>query len=444
MPTLTRTLGFRDLTLITVGSVIGSGIFLVPGPVMRNVGGSVGLAMLVWIAGGLLSLLGALTYAELSAMNPEAGGLYIFIRDGFGSFLAFMFGWVLFFVTSSGTNATLAVAFSTYLQQIVPLTPWMGKAVSIAMLVVVMLVNVWGTRRSADLNNWTTGIKVLLIVGMSGALLWVGRGFSASHAHLWASIPMSRWALLSGFGVAMVSVLWAYEGWQFGTYSAGETVNPQKDFPRALFVGTAGLIVIYLLANVAYLVALGPAEAAKSDSVAAAAMAAMFSPAAGKIVALVILISIFSATNVTVLTAPRVYFAMAADGLFFKRLAEVHPRFGTPAFAIIISSIWSMVLALSGTFEELLTYVIFVGWIFYALAGASIFVYRKRQPDRPRPYRVPGYPWTPILFVLTGAAIVANTIIAEPRNAAIGLGISLVGAPAYFIWKSRKEKQIHQ
>ncbi len=439
MATLTRTLGFRDLTLITIGSVIGSGIFLVPGPVMRSVGGSVPLALLVWLAGGMLSLLGALTYAELSAMNPEAGGLYIYIRDGFGSFLAFMFGWVLFFVISCGTNATLAVAFGTYLQEIIPLTPLMVKLVSVSMLLVVMLVNVWGTRQSADLNNWTTGLKVLLILGMSGALLWVGRGFVGSHVQLTASVPTSRWALLSGFGVAMVSVLWAYEGWQFGTYSAGETLNPQKDFPPALFVGTTSLIAIYLVANVAYLAALGPVQAAKSDSIAAAAMSAMFSPAAGKIVALAILVSIFSATNVTVLTAPRVFFAMAADGLFFKRLAEVHPRFGTPALAIVSSSIWSIVLALSGTFDELLTYVIFVGWIFYALAGASIFVYRRRQPNHHRPYRVPGYPWTPIIFVLTAGAIVANTIIAEPKNAAIGLGITFLGAPAYFIWKSRKK-----
>jgi APA family basic amino acid/polyamine antiporter len=438
MPQLTRTLGFRDLTLITIGSVIGSGIFLVPGPVIRQVGGSMGVALLVWLVGGILSLLGALTYGELSAMNPSAGGLYVYIRDCFGKFFAFMFGWTLFFVTSSGTNATLAVAFSAYLGEIVPLTPVMAKLIAATMLLVVMVVNVWGTRRSADLTNWTTAVKVAAILGMSIALLWLGHGFAGSRPYLW---PLHfSGALASGFGVAMVSVLWAYEGWQFGTYSAGETLNPQRDFPRALTAGTAACVALYMLANVAYLAGIGPVDVARSDSVAAASMAVIFTPAAAKLVALAILISIFSATNVTVLTATRVYYAMATDGIFFKRLAEVHPRFGTPAFAIVTSSVWSIVLALSGTFEQLLTYVIFIAWIFYALAAASIFVYRRRQPNASRPYSVPGYPWTPLLFILAAAALVGNTIVAEPLNALVGLGIVLLGAPAYLIWQSRSRK----
>ncbi|MBZ5551715.1 MAG: amino acid permease [Acidobacteriia bacterium] len=438
MPQLTRTLGFRDLTLITIGSVIGSGIFLVPGPVIRQVGGSMGVALMVWLVGGILSLLGALTYGELSAMNPSAGGLYVYIRDCFGKFFAFMFGWTLFFVTSSGTNATLAVAFSAYLGEIVPLTPVMAKLIAAAMLLVVMAVNVWGTRRSADLTNWTTAVKVAAILGMSIALMWLGHGFVGSRPYLW---PLHfSWPLASGFGVAMVSVLWAYEGWQFGTYSAAETLHPQRDFPRSLTIGTGALIGLYMLANVAYLAGIGPVAVARSDSVAAASMAAIFTPAAAKLVALAILISIFSATNVTVLTATRVYYAMASDGIFFKRLAEVHPRFGTPAFAIVTSSVWSIVLALSGTFEQLLTYVIFIAWIFYALAAASIFVYRRRQPNASRPYRVPGYPWTPLLFILAAAALVGNTIFAEPLNALVGLGIVLLGAPAYLIWQSRSKK----
>jgi len=440
MSTLARTLGLRDLTLLTIGSVIGSGIFLVPGPVLRQVGGSMGMALLVWLVGGILSLLGALTYGELSAMNPSAGGLYVFIRDCFGKFPAFMFGWTLFFVTSGGTNATLAVAFSAYLGEIVPLSPVMAKLIAVAMLAAVTAVNVRGTRQSADLTNWTTAVKVAAVLGMSAALLWLGHGFAGSKSHLWPAHFSGE--LASGFGVAMVSVLWAYEGWQFGTYSAGETLNPQRDFPRALTYGTVGLIALYLLAVVAYLAALGPAAAARTDSIAATAMGAVFAPAAAKLVSLIILISIFSATNVTVLTATRVYFAMASDGIFFRRLAEVHPRFGTPAFAIVTSSIWSIVLALSGTFEQLLTYVIFIGWIFYGLAGASVFVYRKDRPDVVRPYHVPGYPWTPLLFILAAAALVGNTIFAEPVNAAIGLGIVMLGTPAYFIWRSRSAKDL--
>jgi basic amino acid/polyamine antiporter, APA family len=435
MPTLPRTLGFWDLTLLTIGAVIGSGIFLVPGPVLRHVGGSIGLSLLVWFSGGILSLLGAMTYGELSSMNPAAGGLYVYVRDCFGRFPAFLFGWTLFFVVSSGSNAALAVAFSAYLSEIIPLTPWMAKGIAVAVLLVVMAVNVRGTRQSADLTNWTTAIKMAAILGMSVTLLWLGRGFRNPGNILW---PVHYGgALASGFGAAMISVLWAYEGWQFGTYNAGEAVNPQKDYPRALFLGTSALIALYMLANAGYLAALGSVAVAQSDSVAAASMAAVFSPAAARLVALAILISIFSATNTTALTTPRVFYAMAADGLFFKRLAEVHPRFGTPAIAIVSSSAWSIVLALSGTFEDLLTYVIFIGWIFYALAAGSVFVYRRRQPDRFRPYRVPGYPWTPLVFILAAGALVANTVFAAPRDAAMGLGITLLGAPAYFIWRSR-------
>ena len=435
MPTLPRTLGFCDLTLLTIGAVIGSGIFLVPGAVLRQVGGSIGLSLLVWLSGGVLSLLGAMTYAELSSMNPSAGGLYVYVRDCFGRFPAFLFGWTLFFVVSTGSNATLSVAFSTYLGEIIPLTPWMAKGIAVAVLLVVMAVNVRGTRQSADLTNWTTAIKMAAILGMSVALLWLGRGFRNPGNILWP-VHYSG-TLVSGFGAAMISVLWAYEGWQFGTYNAGEAVNPQRDYPRALFLGASALIVLYMLANTGYLAALGSAAVAQSDSVAAASMAAVFSPAAARVVALAILISIFSATNTTALTTPRVFYAMAADGLFFKRLAEVHPRFGTPAIAIVSSSAWSIVLALSGTFEDLLTYVIFVGWIFYALAAGSVFVYRRRQPDRFRPYRVPGYPWTPLVFILAAGALVANTVFAAPRDAAAGLGITLLGAPAYFIWRAR-------
>lgn len=440
MATLDRTLNFRDLTLLVVGNVIGSGIFLVPGTVLGQVQGFVGLSLLVWLVGGLLSLVGALTYGELSAMDPSSGGLYVYIRDCFGRFPAFLFGWTLFFVISSGTVATLAVAFSAYLGEIIPLSPWLAKGVAAGMILVVTGVNVWGTRKSAEVTNGSTVIKVGAILLMSGALLWRGQGFSGSGNVLW---PM-RWSgsLASGFGIAMVSVLWAYEGWQYTTFSAGETLEAQRNFPRAMWMGALTLIVVYLLANVAYLKALGPAVAAKSDSIAAASMAAALSPATGRLVAVAILISIFSAANATLLTAPRVYYAMAADGLFFHRLAEVHPRFKTPAFAVVAGSLWAILLAVTGTFQQLLTYVIFIGWIFYALAAASIFVYRERRPKIPRPYGVPGYPWTPLLFILAAAAVVLDTIWTEPRNAAVGLGIVFLGAPAYVVWRSRGKRTL--
>jgi APA family basic amino acid/polyamine antiporter len=434
MATLERTLNLRDLILLIVGSVIGSGIFLVPGAILRQVNGSVGLALAVWICGGLLSLLGALTYGELAAMNPSAGGLYVYIRDGFGRLPAFLYGWTLFLAIATGSIATLAAAFSAYMSQIIPLSPFSIKAVAVAMIAVVTAVNVWGTRESADMQNWTTLIKVLAILVMSGILLALGRGYSATLHAMW---PAQHGGIATNFGIAMIAVLWAYEGWQFASYSAGEARNPQRDFPRAFFAGTVFLIAIYLIAVIAYLAALGPEKMLGLDTIAATAIAAVLGPGFAKLVAFMILISTFSAANSIQLTAPRVFYAMAKDGLFFRRLAEVHSRFRTPAIAVLACGAWSALLVCLASFQQLFTYVIFTGWIFYGLAAASIFQYRRRMPDAERPYRVPGYPWTPALFVLAAAALVLNTIISGPRGAAEGLGIVLIGLPAYLIWHTR-------
>jgi len=433
---LRRVLGFWDLVLLVIGTVIGSGIFLVPGAVLRPVGNSVPLALAAWLTGGVLSLLGALTYGELSAMKPQAGGLYIYIRDCFGPFPAFLFGWTLFFVLSAGSVATLAVAFGAYFSEFVRLTPWMVKSLSALMIAVIAVVNVRGTRGSADLQNAMTAIKIFAIVLMASALLWRGKSFATGNA---APPGFGPGAYASGFGMAMISVLWAYEGWQYATFSAGEAINPQRNFPLAFLVGSATLIAIYLFANFGYLAALGPAGVSRSNRVAASAVSLVIGPVAAKLVALTILVSIFSAANSIMLTAPRVYYAMARDGVFFNRLAEIHPRYGTPAFAVIALASWAAILAATGTFEQLLTYVIFIGWIFYALAAASLFVYRKRDPEAKRPYRVPGYPVTPSLFILAAAALVLNTIVAQPARAALGIGIVLLGAPAYLIWRRRTQ-----
>ena len=432
--TLERTLGLRDLVLLVIGTVIGSGIFIVPSAVLRQTNGSITLAMLVWLAGGILSLLGALTYGELAATNPKAGGLYIFIRDGFGSLPAFLYGWTLFFVISTGSVATLAVAFSGYLSEIIPLSQLMLKLSAIAMIVLVTIVNVLGTRKSADLQGWTTATKVLAILLMCAVLLALGR--ELSDVSLGVANTGGK-SLVSGIGFAMIGVLWAYEGWQYVTFSAGETIDAQRNFPRALLIASAALIGIYILANVAYLAALGPVRAAQTDSVAAAAVTAVGGSSAAKLVAAAILISIFSATNGITLTAPRVYYAMARDGVFFHQLAEVHPRFRTPAFAVLAGSAWAILLAATGTFEQLLTYVVFTGWLFYALGAASIFIYRRNGRHDASAYRVPGYPWTPLLFIVAAAALVINTIVNQPGRAAIGIGIVILGVPAYFLWRRR-------
>jgi amino acid transporter len=444
MPPLLRTLRLRDLLLLFIGSVIGSGIFRTPGPILRQVDGSVGLSLLVWTVGGVLSLLGALTYAELAAANPEAGGLYCYIRDGFGRILAFFYGWCLFLVIASGSVAALARVFSEYLAKVLPISPAGQTFVAVVMIGIVTAVNVWGTRKSSDLQNWTTLVKVGIIVLLSAVLLSIGQHAREIPSAMGATQHgLSVW---SNFGLAMIAVLWAYEGWQFGTYSAGEVIDPRKNFPRAFLAGSLILVGLYLLAVVAYLVALGPSDMAASDTIAAAAVGKVLGPWASKIVALTILISTFSAANSVLLTAPRVFYAMANDNLFFKKLAEVHPRFQTPAAAIIGLGVWSCVLVSAGelgSFSKLIGGVIFIGWIFYGLGAAAIFPIRRAGAGRPLPYRVPGYPWTPFVFVLAAAAIVGNAIFLAFRdpdqfkNVIAAIALMVLGLPAYYFWRKR-------
>ncbi len=427
---LERILDFKDLTFLAVGCVLGSGIFLLPAPVLQACGGSVGLSLAVWTAAGVLCLLGALTYGELCARRPAAGGLYVFVREGFGRLPAFLYGWTLFLVIGPGSIATLAVAFSTYLQEFVALGPLVRKAVSVAMIAVLAVVNVGGTRQSADLQNWTTALKAGAVAIISLVLL--ARGERLLEPSPGAPPGFNP---VTGISVALVAVLWAYEGWQFVTYSAGETVDPQRTLPRGLVVGTAVLVALYLLANLGYLAVLGPAGVMGAERVASEAAGAVLGPLAGKLLAAVILVAMFSAANSILLTSPRVYFAMARDGLFFHRLAEVHPRFGTPAVAIVVGSVWAALLAASGTYVQLLTYVVFAGWIFYGLGAAAIFVYRKRDPEAP--FSTPGYPVTPLLFVASALFIVVSTLVSQPGQVAVGVAIVLLGIPAYFLWRTR-------
>ena len=422
--------------LLAVGTVIGSGIFIVPGTVLAQVG-YVGPALTVWLVAGVLSLLGALTYGELGAMDSRAGGLYVYVRDAFGRVPAFLYGWALFFVIASGSVATLSVAFTGYLRQLVPLGPGAGRFASLAMIAVVAVINVRGTRESASVQVWSTLLKAGAIAAMSVILIVMGRGMPGLSAQWPAALTPE---LLSAAGVAMIGTLWAYEGWQYVTFAAGETRDPQRVFPTGIVAGTTILIALYLLANVGYIQALGPEAVATSESVAADAVRLHLGDTAAQGITLVVLVAMFSAANGITLTATRVYFAMSRDGVFFRSLARVHPSFGTPAVAVVATSPWAAVLAWSGTFEQLLTYVVFVGWVFYGLGAASIFWYRMRQPDRERPFRTPGYPLTPILFVASALAIVVNTLLTQPVQSALGIGVVLLGMPAYWLW-TRKARR---
>lgn len=411
--------------------MIGSGIFLTPGAVVLS-SGSGGVALMAWAVGGVLSLLGALTFAELGAANPDSGGMYAYLKAAFGPLLAFLYGWTMFLVIGSGSLATLAAAFPRYLGVFIPLSPSAVNGASLLMIAAVTALNIRGTRQSANVQGAATALKAAVIVLLAGLL--IAMSARGGHHNVWWPEHFSL-SVLSGAATGMIGVLWAYEGWQYVTFSAGETIDPQRTFGRGIVVGTLLLIGIYMLANVGYFSALGVEGVAASQRVASDAAGIVLGASAGKVVAAVILVSIFSAANGMMLTLPRLFFAMARDRVFFAQLATVHPRFGTPAAAILGTALWSSVLVLSGSFEQLLTYVVFMSWLWFALAALAIFVYRHREPNAVRPFRTPGYPLTPILFVLAALGIVINTIVAQPVQSMIGIGFALAGVPAYFVWR---------
>ncbi|MFN0181998.1 MAG: APC family permease [Gemmatimonadales bacterium] len=432
---LKRTLTAKDVAIITIGTIIGSGIFLTPGNVLTSTGGSVGMAIGVWVVGGILTLMGALTYAELGCMRTGAGGLYAYIRDAFGPVAAFAYGWTLFVVIASGSIATLAVATGDNMAAIVPgLSSTGKKIVAVVMVVVLAFINVRGTKQSTAILGLATSLKVAALLFLIVALPLSGTGWSTVET-AWPA----QWngAVLTGGLAAMISVLWAYEGWQYATFVGGEVENPQRNFPRGLIVGTVVCIAIYVLANVGYIAGLGPERLIGSSTVASDAVGALFGPTAAKLIAVAVLVSIISGAHGIMLTSSRVFHSMARDKVFFQALGEVHPRFGTPANSVIAISIWGALLALSGTFSILLTYVVFVGWLFYGLGGLCVIAFRRSDPGASRPFRVPFYPVTPMLFVASALVIVVNTVVQNPMKGVIGLGGAALGIPIYYLWRRR-------
>jgi len=435
---LPRVLGLWDIVGIVIGGVVGSGIFIVPAAIASQVTSPM-LILSVWVVGGLLSFFGALAFAELSAAYPQAGGIYVYLRESYGSLIAFLFGWTVFLVIDSGAIATLAVGISTkYLPFFLPLSDTAAKLVSVVFIAILVAINYVGVRWGANVQNFLTLIKFFALVGVCIIVFIFVKGNAGNFIK---PAPESfSWGLFGSFGVALVAVLWAYKGWEAATYSAGETKRPEINVPWGIFIGMIAVIVIYFITNLAYLYVFPASQMAQSDRIASDAMSIAIGPIGASIIAVIILLSMTGAANQVLLTSPRIYYAMAKDGLFFSKLSSVHSKFLTPHISIVVIGIWSIILSLSGTFEQLFTYVIFGQWIFFGLTAGAVIILRKKRPELPRPYKTVGYPLTPIVFILAALVISLNTLVNEFYNALAGLVIISLGLPAYFYWSSKKAK----
>ncbi len=437
MAELKRDLNLFDLTMIAIGSSIGSGIFLTPALVAHALPSPLWI-LGVWFAGGVMALCGALTFAELGAMLPRAGGVYVFLTEAYGGLVGFLYGWAYFLVANTGALAALAIGFSTYFGYFVPLSETGTLVVAIVGIIVVTIINVLGVKAGGVFSDLFTVLKLLGIA----ILVTVGLGWgSSSTTDFSASLGELPNGLASALTLAFVSVMWSYGGWQHATFTAAEAKDPKRTIPFSLIFGALAVAVVYVLANVAYMFLLPVDAIAASPRVASDAISVILGPVGGTIIALTIFISTFGTTGIYTLTAPRIYYAMANDGVFFKKVAEVHPRFRTPMFAIVLQSIWAILLLFFwGTYEKLISYVVFTDWIFFALAALSVFVFRKRTPDAERPYRTLGYPFTPFLFITLSTLFVCYTMIEKPAESFAGLGFLALGVPVYYLWKKKSGK----
>jgi len=449
-PSLLRGLGPWDGTLITIGSILGSAIFLAAADVARAVPHA-GLLLLLWILGGLLSMAGALTYAELGALFPRAGGQYHFLKEAYGPFWGFLFGWASFTNIMSGGLAALAAGFGEYLGAFipffstrhvlfaVPLARWTwapngGQAAGGLALAFLTVLNYFGVKQGALFQNVLTLLKVGSILFLAVAGFLAG---ARATPDLFAPLPPLK-SLSAALGVGMIAVFWSYDGWYGVTNVAGEMRDPGRNLPRSLLGGTLAVMVLYVIMNAVYLRALPVDEMAQSARIGERATATLLGPASARLVSAAILVSIFGCLSATILWAARIYLPMAEDGVFFRSLARIHPRYQTPTTSIVAQGLWAIALTFSGTYDQLFTYVIFAVFLFHAATGAAVIVLRRTRPEAPRPYRVWGYPVLPAVFSLTALAFVANTLVEKPKESGLGLLLLALGVPAYLWWR-RKE-----
>jgi APA family basic amino acid/polyamine antiporter len=429
---LAKALTLTDAILLLVGGVIGSGIFLTAGQIAASVK-RVDAFILIWVAGGLISLLACLSVAELGGMFPTSGSQFVFLRAAYGELPAFLYGWITVAAGQTGAAAAIAVGFATYLGSLLPPVAPYTKAVAISAIALVTVINILGVKQGSLLVNvatWTkyAGMAALVVFGFVA-----GKGSATHFAQRLPEAPTGS-QLAIAFGLAMISVLFAYEGWSYVTWVAGEMKNGARDVPKALIIGISAVIVIYLLMNAVYVYALPLNSIIESKAIVREAGAALFSPPVGAALAAMVVISTFGALSSAILATARLAYAMARDGVLFPALAYVHPRCQTPVASLIALAGWTAAIALSGTFSQLLTLSIFMMILGYIASVGALFVLRRKLPHHPRPYRCIGYPFVPALYLLVAGAWVINTVVSLPRESLSGLVIAVVGIPFYVHW----------
>jgi APA family basic amino acid/polyamine antiporter len=435
-PHLVRDLNLAHALAINAGTIIGTGIFLVPKTIAASVE-TAGAILAVWVVASILAMLGALTYAELGAAMPQAGGDYVYIREAFGRRAGFLFGWTQLLVARSGSIAALAAGFAIFLGNFLPLDEWGGKIAALAAVVLLTGINVTGVRSGGNVQVVFTVLKIGALVVLIVLAFTSDAGTTANFSPFFGS--GLELGFIGLFGLALVDALWAYDGWNDVNLAAGEVRDPRRTIPRAMLGSISVVMVVYILANLAYLYVLpASSQAASQTGVAADVARAIFGETGARFINVAILLSMFGALNGSILTGARIFYAMAEDGLFFRKFASVHPRYFTPAVALVGQALWAGLLILSGRFRQLTTYVVFASWVFYSLSALALIRLRRTRPDLDRPYMSWGYPYSQLLFVTAATGIILNTLWVSPRESMVGLAIIFLGIPVFWIWESRR------
>ena len=429
--TYARRLGLFSATMLVIGGIIGSGIFRNPAEVARIVP-TPALTNVAWGMGAVIALIGAFVFAELGRRRPLAGGGYAYLREAFGPLAGFMYAWALLLVITTGAIAAVAMTFAGYFAALMGWPESTQPAIAAGSIALISVVNLFGVRPAA----WTQNVFTVLKLGAIAALI-IAAFVAPASVYPAAAATVREGGLLLAIGAALVPVLFAFGGWQQTNFIAAEMVNPERDLPRALIVGVFAVVAAYLLVNLAYLRTLGITGLAASTAPAAETMAAVAGDMGRRIIAAGIVASTFGFLSVVILVTPRVYQAMARDGLFFESFARLHPKWRTPVAAILLQGVWATVLLFWKKYGELLDYVVFADWIFFGLTAATLFVFRKRDGDHPITFKVPLHPLTTVLFILAAVYVVIGSIWAHPDNALKGTGLLLIGVPIFFFWRRR-------